>query len=94
MATEKEELEQTIKGLPQASADDNYAKRIFNEAYAVAGLIAVVVIIVGGIQYVTSGGDPGKAAKAKNVILYAVIGLIIVLLAAVITNFVIGAVSK
>ena len=93
LTDEKAKLECNLGKLPQTAADEKYAKNIFNEAYAVAGLIAVVVIIVGAVQYVTSGGDPGKVAKAKNTILYSVIGLIIVLLAALITNFVIGQVS-
>ncbi len=92
-ASEKDDLKEAIESLPHTAADDNYVKNIFNEGYAVAGLIAVIVIIVGGIQYITAGGDPSKVAKAKNAILYAVIGLIIVILAAVITNFVIGTVS-
>lgn len=64
---------------------------ILNWVYAVAGIVAVGYLVISGIQYVYSAGDPGKAAKAKNSILFAVIGLVIVLLAAAITNFVAGA---
>lgn len=66
---------------------------ILNWVYAVAGLVAVGYLVISGIQYVYSAGDPGKAAKAKNSILFAVIGLVIVLLAAAITNFVAGAIK-
>jgi hypothetical protein len=55
---------------------------------AIVGIIAVVMIIVGGIRYITSGGDSGNVTAAKNTILYAVIGLVIVALAQVIVQFV------
>ena len=90
---EKCKLNESIGQLPQAAADQNYASRVFNEAYAVAGLIAVVMIIVGAVQYITAGGDTGKVTRAKNTLLYSIIGLIIILLAAVITNLVIGTVT-
>lgn len=59
---------------------------IFNVAYAAAAVVAVGFIIWGGIQYINSAGDAGKAAKAKNTIVFAIAGLIVVLLASVITN--------
>jgi len=62
---------------------------IVNGVIAVLGIIAVVIIIFGGIQYMTSSGDSGKVKKAKDTILYGVIGLIICVLAFAITNFVI-----
>ena len=62
---------------------------IINAVIAVLGILAVVVIILGGIQYMTSNGDAGKVKKAKDTILYGVIGLIIVILSAAIVNFVI-----
>lgn len=65
----------------------------FNWAYTVAGLVAVVFIIKGGVEYAISRGDPSKIQKATREIIYAVIGLIIVLMAAVITTFVINATS-
>lgn len=59
-----------------------------NTAYFIAGVVAVIVIIVAGLTYATSQGDSGKLTKAKNQILYAIIGLILVLAAWGITNFV------
>ena len=61
-----------------------------NTAYAVAGIVAVGFIVYAGAHYMTAMGDPGKIKKAHNTILYAVIGLLVVLLAAAITNFVMG----
>lgn len=61
---------------------------IINVAIGVIGFLAVVMIIVGGVQYTTSAGDAGKVTKAKNTIMYGVIGLVIALLAFAIVNFV------
>ncbi len=58
--------------------------------YAV-GAGAVIMIVYGGIQYITSGGDAGKVAKAKNTIIWSVAGLVLAILAAVIVNFVVDA---
>lgn len=52
--------------------------------------IAVIIIIIGGIMYVTSGGDASNLTKAKNTILYAVIGLIVAILSSAIIAFVNG----
>jgi hypothetical protein len=61
-----------------------------NLVYFIAGVIAVVMIIFGGISYVTSAGDAGKVTKAKNTLVYSIAGLVIVLVAFAITSFVIG----
>ena len=63
---------------------------IINNVILVLGLVCVIVIIIGGISYMTSSGDAGKAKKAKDTILYGVIGLIICVLAFAIVNFVIS----
>lgn len=65
---------------------------ILNSIILVAGLVAVIFIVIGGINYMTSAGDPGKVKKAKDTILYAVIGLVVCALAFAIVNFVIGSV--
>ena len=62
---------------------------ILNIIIGSLGVIAVIVIIIGGVLYMTSSGDSGKVKKAKDTILYGVIGLIICVLAAAIVNFVI-----
>lgn len=60
--------------------------------YAV-GAISVIMLIYGGLRYVISGGDSKKVTDAKNTILYAIIGLIISILAFAIVHFVINAVT-
>ena len=57
------------------------------------GVIAVIMVIIGGINYTTSQGDPEKIKKAKNTILYGIIGLIISLLAFAIVSFVLNSLN-
>lgn len=54
----------------------------------IVGIIAVIMIIVGGFKYITSGGDSGNITSAKNTIIYAVIGLVVVALAQFLVQFV------
>ena len=63
---------------------------IVNGFIGALGIIAVIVIIIGGIGYMTSAGDAGKVKKAKDTILYGIIGMIICVLAYAIVNFVIS----
>lgn len=64
--------------------------QILNIIVGLLGIVCVVVIILGGVNYMTSTGDAGKVKKAKDTILYGVIGLVVCALAAVIVNFVIA----
>jgi cytochrome bd-type quinol oxidase subunit 2 len=61
-----------------------------NIVYFVVGIVAVVVIIVSGFQYLTSNGDSAKAQKAMHTILDCAIGIAVVLFAFAITSFVTG----
>ncbi len=63
--------------------------RTVNLLLFIVGVAAVIVMIVGGIRYVTSGGDPKNTQAAKDTILYAVIGIVVALLAYAIVNFVV-----
>lgn len=65
-------------------------KDILNVVFLVVGILAVIMIIVGGVFMMISAGDPGKIKRAKDTIIYSVIGLIITLLAFAIVNFVVG----
>lgn len=69
-------------------------ENILMTVYFWAGIVAVIVIIVGGIRYVTSNGDASGVKAAKNTVLYAVVGLVVVIMAAAITSFVISSVAK
>lgn len=70
---------------------DNSIKDIVNVLLYVIGIVAVIMIVIGGLRYVLSGGDASSVSAAKNTILYAVIGLVVAILAYAIVNFVVGA---
>jgi hypothetical protein len=63
-------------------------KDVINFFSAIVGIVSVIMIIYGGFKYVTSGGDSGNVTGAKNTIIYAVIGLVIVAMAQFIVQFV------
>jgi hypothetical protein len=70
------------------------ATRIVDIFSIIIGAIAIIFLLYGGFRYITSGGDSGRVGNAKNTILYAIIGLIIVALAQVIVNLVLGAANQ
>ena len=69
---------------------ESYFKIITNILLFVIGAISVVMIIVGGIKYVVSGGDQKAVTDAKSTIMYAVVGLVISIMAYAIVNFVLS----
>ena len=75
---------------PVVSADANALKSVLSTVYLWAGIICVVIVIIGGVRYVTSGGDSSGIQSAKNTIIYALAGLVVVIAAAGITQLVIG----
>lgn len=62
-------------------------RTIINLLSAIVGVVAVIMIIFGGLRYITSGGNDANVTSAKNTILYAIIGLIIVALSQVLVRF-------
>lgn len=64
---------------------------IVNVLLFIVGAIAVIMLIIGGIRYVVSGGDSGNVTAAKNTILYAIVGIVIAVLAYAIVNWVLAA---
>lgn len=77
-------------GGSEASSAPDIIKNVINILLYVAGVIAVIVIIVGGLRFVTSEGDANAANKAKNSVAYACVGLVLAALAYAIVNFVLG----
>jgi len=81
----------TISGIITRARDDkDFFLSVFNDVFFWAGIITCIMIVWGGIQYITSTGNPQGVVKAKNTILYSAIGLIIVIFAATIVNTVVG----
>ena len=75
---------------PELFGDGGIFQTITNVLLFIIGAISVIMLIIGGIRYVVSGGDSGAVTSAKNTILYAVIGIIVALLAYALVKFVIG----
>lgn len=69
---------------------ENFLRDIVNILLFVIGTISVIMIIVGGLRYVLSGGDANSITAGKNTVLYAIIGLVVSIMAYAIVNFVIG----
>lgn len=80
--------------LPKPPADNAKFQSVLSIVFTIAGAVAVIMVVLGGISYILSAGDPQKTAKAKDTILYAVIGLAVAILANVIVVFVIGKVMQ
>ncbi|MBC7707772.1 hypothetical protein H7Y63_00940 [Polaromonas sp.] len=70
------------------------AANVVNIFSIIVGIIAVLMIIFGGFKYITSGGDSGNVSGAKNTLIYAIVGLIIVALAQFIVRFVLNTADK
>lgn len=80
-------------GVAAGEAQNNVNKLVtdaINLFSFIIGIISVIMIMVGGIKYITSQGSSDSVSSAKNTILYAVVGLVIVALAQVIVRFVLG----
>ncbi|MDR0591010.1 MAG: pilin [Candidatus Nomurabacteria bacterium] len=69
-------------------------KTVINVALFIIGALSVIMLIYGGIRYTTSAGDSSKITSAKHTIMYAIIGLVVALLAYAIVNFVVTNISK
>lgn len=72
---------------------EDVVKNIISILFWIIGILAVIVIIYAGITFITAAGNPSKVAQAKTMIIYAVIGLAVAILAYAIVNFVVGASS-
>ena len=64
-------------------------KGVINTLLFITGMVAVLFIIIGGLRFITSNGDSNQASQARNTVLYAVIGLVVAIMAYAIVNFVV-----
>lgn len=76
-------------GVPRVGAE-GVITGLLTTVYWAAGVLAVVAILLGGLFYILSDGNPQKITRSKDIIMYGVIGLAIALMAFVITNFIVG----
>lgn len=70
--------------IPIVGADVGTIQSILATVFLIAGGLSVIFIVIGGLQYVLSSGEPNGTKRAKDTIMYAVIGLVLALLAFVI----------
>lgn len=76
--------------VPRAGVDDTSLATILEIVFGIMGAIALIVLLLASLKYVISRGEPGEVAKAKNAIIYAVIGLMIIGSAFTIVSFVVN----
>ncbi len=98
-AAPQDEVKNGLTASGASSADTSTGKNgtfrktfqnIISTLLFIIGIIGVIVIVIAGIQYATSGGNAEQASKAKNSIIYAVVGIIVAVMAYAIVGFVIG----
>lgn len=82
-----------VSSLPKTPATQATVKNISTIVFSVVGALALLFITIGGFRYVLSQGDPQATGKAKNTILYALVGLVVAIMGQVIVTFVIGRIS-
>jgi|GEM_PF-318866 hypothetical protein len=80
--------------IPKVTLDSSQLVNILNTVYFWVGIIAVIVIVGAGFTYITAFGDANKIKTAKNIILYAVVGLVIIISASLITQFIYNGVTN
>lgn len=71
------------------AGQDGMFKKVTDVMLFLTGAVSVIMLIIGGIRYVISSGDQGQVTSAKNTILYAIVGIIVTILAYAIVNFVV-----
>lgn len=76
--------------LPQGGASSGNLQHIIQIVLAIMAAVAILIIVIAGLKFVTAQGDPQGAAQARQTIIYALVGLVIAILAEVIVTFVLG----
>jgi len=85
---EADDDQKAALGCDMDSTAPSVVEGLINGIITVVGIVAVIVIVVGGQRYIVSQGDPSKITAARGMIIYGVIGLIVTLLAFAVVNFI------
>lgn len=91
--TDPELKQQAGCSLTNNDTADKMANGIIKVVLSVVGVVAVVAMIIGGVMYIISSGDASKINRAKNIIMYGLIGLVVSLLAYAIVIFVLDGIG-
>lgn len=84
------QIENLNPGLPKVAADESNVASVMTMVFGIAGAIAVLIIVIAGLNFITGGDNPEKISRSKNAIIYALIGLAIVIFAEAIVLTVLG----
>lgn len=87
-----DEAQKAALGCETDSTAPSVVEGLINGIISVVGIVAVIVIVVGGQRFIVSQGDPSKITAARGMIIYGVVGLIVALLAFAVVNFVLNGV--
>lgn len=87
-ASKSDDQASCLFGTEQGCSGNGIFRTITNVLLFLIGAISVIMLIIGGIRYTLSGGDSSAVTAAKNTILYAIVGIIVAVLAFAIVNFV------
>ena len=90
VACPSDQADSCSTGLPKVTASSGELQNVLTVFFGIAAVLSVLMIVVGGLMFVTSGGNSENAAKARETIIYSVVGLVVSLSAVVIVQFVIG----
>jgi len=77
--------------IPQPKADADTIKHGLTVLYQIVGALAFLLILIAALRYVINGGDPNKVTEAKRMIAYTLVGVAVIVLAATIVGYVLGA---
>lgn len=78
-----------LPGAGEADPDNSDLQNIVNIVLVICGALAVLAVVIAGFRMITSRGNPGEVTQARNAIIYSLIGLIVVIFAFSIVNFVV-----
>ena len=77
-------------GVDPGAQSNNFVASILNGVYQISAMVAVLMIVISGVRYILSDGDPGRTQSARKGIIYSLVGLVIIGSAFIITGIVQG----
>jgi hypothetical protein len=80
----------STKGIPKLNADPARLQTFLSVIFGLLGAVSLLVLVIAGLRYVNSAGDPGTMSKTKNTIIYAAVGLIVSMSAYAMVAFVLS----
>ena len=86
-------IKQQVNNVSDGNTLEDNVSNAINIVFALIGIAAIIIVIMGGISYATSQGEANKITKGKKLIITGLVGLIIVLLAFSIVNFVLNSLN-